>query len=96
MKMTGPLTFWAIDFDVDSYLAGGGKMLDLALLSWTDKVELEYDARCGRVSEDTLRRMGRVSNFLDSVAKIAPSKASIGSTLSEERLQSIWQSTANE
>jgi hypothetical protein len=86
----------SIDFDVDSYLARGGKLLDLELVpSTADREQIEATVRT--MSEAKLNRIRRVGEFLTRVGELgADPESSIGETLTEEQLQRIWCGAAPE
>jgi hypothetical protein len=88
-----PTTFLDISFDVDAYLAKNGKLLELYLGEPSNilKMRIEAEVRSGRVSVDHVARVGR---FMESVSKLVPSKVTIGSALSEDRLQKLWRESA--
>jgi hypothetical protein len=84
-------TLLEIGFDVDGYLAKGGTLLDLEVISSDrDKARIEAAVRVGTISVDRVLRFGR---FLERVGEAGPSKVFVGSALSEERLQHMWRQT---
>jgi hypothetical protein len=62
----------SIDFDVDTYLERGGRLLDLEMIpSASDRAVIE--ATTGTMSQATLNRIARVGRFLTRVGELAES-----------------------
>jgi hypothetical protein len=91
VKTKRPTTLFAISFDLDSYLANGGAILDLVLPSVADEARIEAAVRMAKIPPDRVARFGE---FLKRVGKVGPANAAVGSALSEARLQRIWRATA--
>jgi hypothetical protein len=89
-----PTTLMDISFDVDAYLANGGKLFKLMMsVSDEEMARIETAVRSGSLPVD---RVARVARFLDRVGKLAPAKVMLGSALSEDRLQMMWRETAQQ
>jgi hypothetical protein len=83
----------SIDFDVDTYLERGGRLLDLDLIpSASDRAAIE--ATADTMSQATLNRIARVGRFLVRVGELAEADAKVGKTLTEDQLRSIWRGAA--
>jgi hypothetical protein len=84
----------SIDFDVETYLERGGRLLDLEMiLSASDRAVIE--AKADTMSQATLNRLARVGRFLTRVGELlAEDDAKVGKTLTEDQLRSIWRGAA--
>jgi hypothetical protein len=83
----------SIDFDVDTYLERGGRLLDLDLIpSASDRAAIE--ATADTMSQATLNRIARVGRFLVRVGELAEADAKVCKTLTEDQLRSIWRGAA--
>jgi hypothetical protein len=79
----------SIDFNVDTYLERGGRLLDLDLIpSTSDRAVIE--ATADTMSQATRNRIARVGRFLTRVGEVKK----IGKTFTEEQLRSIWRGAA--
>ena len=82
-----------IDFDIDAYLADGGRLLDLAFPSPREKQLVE--GWLNSQGPEARGRVGRVGEFLTRIGSTRrpDSAASVGAHLTEEELRAIWQQT---
>jgi hypothetical protein len=80
-----------IAFDLDTYLAVGGSLLNLALMpSIAERKRIEHWLRTQ--GPEVLARVARVAEFLNRVDGQGPAPAT--NNFLETRLRSIWRSTA--
>jgi hypothetical protein len=94
-KPKKPTSLTEILFDVDAYLADGGKLSDLEVPTDEESQARVKAFASASASDETLHRMVRVGRFLERLGDVSPSDdAVIGSVLSEERLQSLWRETS--
>jgi hypothetical protein len=94
-KPKKPTNLTEISFDIDGYVADGGKLSDLEVpTDEKSQSQVKAFARAS-ASEETLHRMVRVGRFMERLGEVSPSEdAVIGSVLSEERLQRLWRETS--
>jgi hypothetical protein len=85
-------TFYDINFDVDAYLAKGGRLLDL-VLTGNSPPEILSLAQSGGIKDETLERMGRAGRFFHCLMEYGESHELVGTALTEEQLRSIWERT---
>jgi ABC-type ATPase with predicted acetyltransferase domain len=83
------------ELDVDTYLAKGGKLLDLVLMEgW---LRSSWEARLKKMSDKELRRanarMSRIARFLEGLGKLG---SPLGRELvvTEEQARAVWRETA--
>lgn len=81
-----------IDFDIDEYLANGGSLMDLRMLSGPEKMRLA--ARAGTESPEFRARVIRYGEFLSLVGAHGASEDQVGSTVTESHLRNLWKQTA--
>jgi hypothetical protein len=89
-----PTTLMDIEFDVDTYVANGGQLLDLMLIP-----SLKDRARVLRwietVDEETRARVARVGEFAKLIGSQCEPDETVESRFTEEQLRELWQKTAS-
>jgi len=81
-----------LNFDIDTYLVNGGKFLDLELPSHA-AMEV-FEKNFAHTLDDSQReRMARMGRFFELVGRQA-GEAKVDDTLTEERLQYLWRTSA--
>jgi hypothetical protein len=97
-----PVTWAQLRFDVDAYLARGGRLMDVVLpTSALDRrmeemrIEALTPGMTGEEQEVMGQRIGRVGRFLQRVGEQQGQSKSttVGSVLTEEDLRRIWRET---
>jgi hypothetical protein len=89
----------AIKYDIDKYIADGGKLLDLTmpldhLLSeqWLEQWVIAETAEDSAERAELSARLERVGEWMKRVGQWAGDKK-IGSSFTEDELRSIWEQT---
>ena len=82
----------SIDFDVETYLANGGKLLNVGMGTPEEIACLEAMASSDELSDEMRNRIDRVGRFLQLLGSIVGSEQKVGDWTEEEVLR-IWRKT---
>jgi|GEM_PF-2667776 len=81
-----------IDFDIDGYLASGGSLMDLSMLSASEKARVV--ARANTESPDFRARIARYGEFMSLVGAQGAPEQQVGAAITESQLRELWEQTA--
>ena len=82
-----------INFDVDTYIAEGGHLLDLEMTP-TPEERLQIEKRMAIATPITRARVARIGRFLGLVGAHGSPEALAGAKLTEGQLLALWLETA--
>jgi hypothetical protein len=85
----GRASIVSIKFDVDAYLARGGKLLDLIASVYRDL----HDFECTLLRMAKKEHIARFDRWMNKVSALGSPHERIGDKLTEDQLQRLWADT---